>query len=201
MDVRAHLQVTTLRVNEGSSRCGVHHDPPAPLPALIAGSTVWYASDDIHACRTSTLPPPIPACALSPPPSPDAHSCAPVLHGRCEWKRKQKGGRCFLLDGLFDLEYGPCDVLLLDGRFAHGVTTLRELPRSHGARAELERFSLILFSRWQREKMKSEKRLRNGHMATWDDAWLSSIPLTAEQSIPEYDCSVPRSRKAPDRYR
>ena len=31
---------------------------------------------------------------------------------------------------LFDLEYGPRDVLLLDGRFAHGVTTLRALPHN-----------------------------------------------------------------------
>ena len=129
MDVRAHLQVTTLLVNEGSSRCGIHHDPPAPLPALIGGSTAWRMCE-------GDAPPVVlsrdafPECALSPPNSPLA-SHAPMLAGvGGTWERAQKGGRLFLLDGLFDLEYGPCDVLLMDGRFAHGVTTLRDLPRT-----------------------------------------------------------------------
>ena len=32
-----------------------------------------------------------------------------------------------LADGLWDLEYGPRDVVLLDGNFARGVTTLRAI--------------------------------------------------------------------------
>ena len=202
MDVRAHLQVTTLLVNEGSSRCGIHHDPPAPLPALIGGSTAWRMCE-------GDAPPVVlsrdafPECALSPPNSPLA-SHAPMLAGvGGTWERAQKGGRLFSLDGLFDLEYGPCDVLLMDGRFAHGVTTLRDLPRTPGPRPELERYSLILFSRWQREKMKGEKRLREGYLSTWDDAWLSSLPHIRETAttIREPDSSLPRLRKAPDWYK
>jgi hypothetical protein len=203
MDVRAHLQVTTLMVNEGSSRCGVHHDPPAPLPALIAGCTAWERRDDGAQALPMELSHHMPECALSPPPSPLASPHAPMLaHGGGAWERKQKGGRLFLLDGLFDLEYGPRDVLLLDGRFAHGVTTLRGLPHTVGSHTQLERHSLILFSRWQREKMKGEKRLRDGLMSVWDDAWLSSVPFsqTASPTSPELDSELPRSRKAPDRY-
>ena len=61
---------------------------------------------------------------------------------------------------------------------------------------------LILFSSWQREKMKGEKRLREGHMSAWDDAWLPSVPQTHEvNSTPQFDPSLPRTRKAPDWYR
>ena len=31
-------------------------------------------------------------------------------------------------DGLFDISYGPTDVVLLDGNVPHGITNLRELP-------------------------------------------------------------------------
>ena len=84
---------TTLGVNEGSKLCGIHHDPPTPLPALIAGNTTWVYVMSAHA-----------------------------------WRQTCGGGRLFLADGLFDLSYGPRDVIILDGRFAHGVTTLRQLP-------------------------------------------------------------------------
>ena len=203
MDVRAHLQVTTLLVNEGSSRCGVHHDPPAPLPALIAGSTAWHWKCDALDPPCEELAHVLPLCALSPPPSPHASPHAPILaHRGGTWERKQKGGRLFLLDGLFDLQYGPRDVLLLDGRFAHGVTTLRDLPHTVGSRTQLERHSLILFSRWRREKMKGEKRLRDGLMSAWDNLWLPSVPFSQQASptSPELDSALPRSRKAPDRY-
>ena len=158
MDVRAHLTLTTLCVNEGSSRCGIHHDPPAPLPALVAGSTCWdfRCSKQEHECPETAAP----ECAVSP----SARNSLPALpslsHG--VWEQKHRGGRLFLFDGLFDLSYGPRDLVLLDGRYTHGVSALRDLKgvNQTGSRPELRRFSLILFSAWQREKMKGEKRLR-----------------------------------------
>ena len=65
------------------------------------------------------------------------------------WSPGGVGGRVYLADGLVDLSYGPRDVVLLDGNFAHGITSLRALPGQGGQKRapELERFSLILFSR------------------------------------------------------
>ena len=40
-DTTPGLHMSTLRVDEHMSRLGIHHDPPCPLPALMAGSTVW----------------------------------------------------------------------------------------------------------------------------------------------------------------
>ena len=37
IDHRQYLVPTTLRVNEGNSLCGIHHDMPTPFPALILG--------------------------------------------------------------------------------------------------------------------------------------------------------------------
>ena len=51
--------------------------------------------------------------------------------------------------------------------------------------------------------MKGEKRLREGYLSTWDDAWLSSLPHIRETAttIREPDSSLPRLRKAPDWYK
>ena len=70
-----------------------------------------------------------------------------------EWHRRGVGGRLFLADGLFDLSYGPTDVVLLDGNHLHGITSLRDHKGGgQASRRELERFSLILFSSFKREK-------------------------------------------------
>lgn len=95
------------------------------------------------------------------------------------WRRQHKGGRLFLADGLFCLEYRPRDLVLLDGRFAHGVSSLRELGGQESVRyrPELRRFSTVLFSRWKSEKVKCEKTIRKaGLFATWDKKWWDSVP-------------------------
>jgi hypothetical protein len=81
--------------------------------------------------------------------------------GSCElvngvWQRCAAGGRLFVADGLFDISYGPTDVVLLDGNIPHGITNLRELPSGGSAggaaRKELERFSVIVVSDFQRNE-------------------------------------------------
>ena len=68
-----------------------------------------------------------------------------------EWQQRASGGRLFAADGLFDLSYGPTDVVLLDGNIPHGVTNLRDLPGEGAtARPQLTRFSGIMFSTFQR---------------------------------------------------
>ena len=37
MDFKAHQLLSTLKIDEGSSRLGVHKDPPTPMPALLFG--------------------------------------------------------------------------------------------------------------------------------------------------------------------
>jgi hypothetical protein len=80
-------------------------------------------------------------------------------------------------DGLFDISYGPTVVVLLDGNVpAHGITNLRELPSGGSAggaaRKELERFSVIVFSDFQR----NEGMMKHGNYSgMWCDSMLSSV--------------------------
>ena len=37
MDHSSNIKLSTLKLNEGSSRAGPHHDMPCPLPALVCG--------------------------------------------------------------------------------------------------------------------------------------------------------------------
>ena len=197
--MRAHLDITTLRVNEGSSRCGIHHDPPAPLPALVAGPTSWMLAPGPCVSHSDWLP--------SGASRVEKHQ-EPVLSStsHLQWRPKHKGGRLYIFDGLWDLSYGPRDVVLLDGRFTHGVSGLRDLPGTNqdSTRAELQRFSLILFSTWQREKMKREKTMRRtGHLAQWQDAWWPSVIWADNfQMHVATDSSLPlkRRRKPMQRY-
>ena len=105
---------------------------------------------------------------------------------------------------MFDLSYGPQDLVLLDGQYTHGVTVLRDLPGHNQGkgRSELERFSLIMFSRWQREKMKSEKRLREGHLSTWREVWRSGVVWLRNDESAEVESAMlgPRRAKAPKRF-
>ena len=131
----AYLQESTLHVNEGSSKLGVHRDPHTPYPALLAGPTVFSCVDG-------------------------------------EWQRHARGGRLFLADGLFDLSYGPRDVVLMDGNVAHGVTNLRDLPNGHvKGRRELERFSMIVFARFHREKVQKA----GNYSQEWRPEWESGL--------------------------
>ena len=89
------------------------------------------------------------------------------------WEPTAAGGRLFLADGLFDISYGPCDIVLLDGNIPHGITNLRDLPGKGGAsRRELERFSLILFSGFKR----LGSMMKHGnYQGLWCDSYLPSV--------------------------
>jgi hypothetical protein len=65
------------------------------------------------------------------------------------WSNDNKGGILYILDGLFALDYGPCDIVIMDGNIAHGVT---QVQRDNVKRAPTERFSAILFCTWNRRK-------------------------------------------------
>jgi hypothetical protein len=207
MDTRAHLEFTSLKVNEGSTRCGIHHDPPAPLPALIAGATGWRLVTPPS--EPAQQDPPAQDIAISPPASPSKQTPSFPTAARAHWVPKHKGGRLFLFDGLWDLSWGPQDLVILDGRFTHGVTALRDLPGTNqtGPRAELTRYSVILFSAWKRAKMKGEKRLREGHLSQWQEEWMDAVPwLCYGRSAPTDDMFAPtmlsgaRARKPVQRY-
>ena len=87
----------------------------------------------------------------------------------CEsgWVPCAHGGRLFLADGLFDISYGPLDAVVLDGNIPHGITTLRDFPGQGGvSRPELERFSVIVFSTFAREDIKTPGNY-SGMWADW----------------------------------
>ena len=135
IDHRAYESVSTLLVNEGSSKIGIHHDPPAPLPALIAGPGL-----------------------------------SQLVNG--EWQPRGGGGRLFLADGLFDISYGPRDVVILDGNVPHGITRLSAPKGTVGSRAELERFSLIMFSTFKRR----DRMVKHGNYSPmWQDEWENAV--------------------------
>ena len=136
-DFTAHLSLSTLCVDELSSRVGVHRDPPCPLPALLCGSTMYTLT-------------------------------------ACGWVAHAGGGFLFLADGLWRLDYGPCDVVLIDGNYAHGVTTLRALGQSGReiGRAPLHRHSLIMFNKFQRMDM----RKGLAYNSLWKPEYLPHIP-------------------------
>lgn len=65
------------------------------------------------------------------------------------WSNNNKGGILFILDGLIALDYGPCDIVIMDGNIAHGVTRVQ---RDNVKHVPMERFSAILFCTWKRRK-------------------------------------------------
>ena len=134
-DYKMDLHLSTLVMNECTSRIGIHRDPATPMPAMVQGRTLHHMSPD--------------------------GTSVPV--GR--------GGRLFLADGLFDLSYGPYDVVLLDGNLAHGITCLRALPGQgdRRGRTPLVRSSTILFNRFKKEKEKF------GYSGDWQAAWMADV--------------------------
>jgi hypothetical protein len=135
IDHNHYLNLSTLLLNEGNSRCGIHHDMPCPFPALILGQGSHELVDGVWQCRAV-------------------------------------GGRLFLADGLVDISYGPTDIVLLDGNIPHGITNLRDFKgKGTCARAQLERFSAILFSGFKRDKMKKH----GNYVYAWSPDHMSSV--------------------------
>ena len=78
------------------------------------------------------------------------------------------GGRLFLADGLFDLSYGPADIVILDGNEVHGITGLRDHPgQGKQSRPELERFSAILFSTFLRQP---QMQKHGNYTGVWEES-------------------------------
>ena len=90
-----------------------------------------------------------------------------------EWCPQGVGGRLFLVDGLFDISYGPADVVLLDGNILHGITGLRDHPgKGASSRPELERFSAILFSSFKRE---SGMQGHGKYDGMWEESFMDAV--------------------------
>lgn len=140
MDMTAHLNLATLRLDSTTSKLGAHRDPACPMPALIGGATTY------------------------------------VLGEGTTWQARARGGHLVLLDGLFDLAYGPRDLVLLDGNFMHTVTRLRALPTPPCTRPpQLERRSFILFNRWKRVSAGKGR-----HSPCWDESWRDAVPWLSD---------------------
>ena len=56
-----------------------------------------------------------------------------------------------MADGMIRLDYSPRDLILFDGNFAHGVSNI---ITPSGVGRNIERFSIIVFFRWGKEKIK-----------------------------------------------
>ena len=77
------------------------------------------------------------------------------------------------MDGLFDISYGPADVVLLDGNILHGITGLRDHPgKGTASRPELERFSAILFSSFKRE---GGMWGHGNYDGMWEESWVDAV--------------------------
>jgi hypothetical protein len=71
-----------------------------------------------------------------------------------EWILKQNGGRLFLAESVFCLDYRPTDVVAFDGNIPHGVTRMKPIDPKDVPK-EYKRFSMILFSVCKRTRMRS----------------------------------------------
>ena len=65
--------------------------------------------------------------------------------------RANKGGNLFLADGMFRVDYGIRDAVIMDGNWAHGVSNIRGMDQNVDTHS---RFSIVSHSKWCREKMK-----------------------------------------------
>ena len=127
------MRLSTLVVDQGQSKLGVHRDPPGPLYAMIAGpgNYAWNGS---------------------------------------EWQQVMQGARLILVDGWFDISYGPRDLVFLDGNYMHGISSLCDLPRQKPT--QLERFSMIFFCPFARVGMPAAC---NEYHNEWREEMLSSV--------------------------
>ena len=81
-----------------------------------------------------------------------------------------------MADGLINLSYGPRDIVLIDGNYLHGVTSLRA-PSACGnqkGRQELERFSLINFSSFARKRRIHK---HGNYVPVWEAGMSSQVML------------------------
>ena len=67
-----------------------------------------------------------------------------------EWTLSHNGGRLYIAEGLFWIDYCPTDVALFDGNVPHGVSRLRPRGVDKSQSVVYERFSIILFSKFRR---------------------------------------------------
>ena len=88
------------------------------------------------------------------------------------WCARGRGGRLFIADGLIDISYGPCDIVMLDGWNPHGITTLCDLAgKGQASRMQLDRFSVIIFSTFKRMGM-----CKHGNYdGTWQHDWRDAV--------------------------
>ena len=178
MDHTPHLAMQTLLINEGSSHLGLHHDPECPLPAFICGLGLhrWVEPPTTTSAASTTF-----AAAEDEPDDVESESESEAeLEVEGQFVRIGRGGRLILADGLFDLEYGPTDAVLMDGNYLHGVTALRDLPGTSAeglrdgsaARPELQRFSIIRLSTFGKEKGMHKDGSYEGQ---WRESWRGHI--------------------------
>ena len=89
----------------------------------------------------------------------DPHSPAPAgIFGRgiydgqsVHWER---GGNLVIVDGMLRIDRGPRDFVLMNGNLCHAVSNLRCTHKYEKGKAP-SRFSMILFSSHQRERLKA----------------------------------------------
>lgn len=62
------------------------------------------------------------------------------------------GGNLVIVDSMLHIDREHCDFVLMDGNLCHGVSNLRQ---THGEEVTRSRFSMILFSRYKRKRMKA----------------------------------------------
>jgi hypothetical protein len=77
------------------------------------------------------------------------------------WIPKHRGGRLFLAEGVFWLDYRPTDIVVFCGCIPHGTTLMKPLNKTCGDQS-FKRFSMIMFSVYGRGKnMRSHGYFRN----------------------------------------
>jgi hypothetical protein len=94
------------------------------------------------------------------------------------WARQGAKARFFLADGAVPLELTPRDVLLIDGHFAHGVELFADARGGESVkRREFERFTVVLFSTWDRMPGSIPiSEPEHMYAGTWDEEMRASVP-------------------------
>ena len=119
---------------------------------------------------------PVPAAAFGP-------GCQRLVEG--QWKEVCRGGRLFMLNGMFPLEYGPMDAAYFDGNEPHGPTSLKALNKeeardsgSNGG-ATLERFSVVMAVRHRLDEKKGKTYKQGNYSGKWKKEWRFKIEAMA----------------------
>jgi len=93
------------------------------------------------------------------------------------WTKKYNGGRLVLVDGLLHLHYRPMDIIIMDGTTPHGVTSLRRIGAIPKGTKSMSRFSIIMFSKFKRTKM----RAYGNYIDTYQKQWTKEIDMLYEE--------------------